>query len=309
MWPSKRPSARRGRSRFTLASVRRRSANAVRLSVSPVSSQVKPSPSTATAVRQQPSTAIEPPRSRPSTTRPAATRTTRRPPRRSADSTRPTSSTMPVNIYAILPRPAARSDSTSVARFSRPGAATRTRSIRGGGFTSLPRKTRAGGLGGAPLAPPGSMRIPDVEQSVVRRGRRGGVAIAAEERASAREAQGFGHAGRPMATEGGPAVPPAQQQRGPEESDLVEQPRGEERAQQLGATLDHDAPQTAPAQLGEGPRQRDAARAARGHHHGHAAGLEPAAPAGVRPQAEDPHRRAPGRARQPAVRRQAQARV
>src|SRR5438552_11698726 len=56
------------------------------------------------------------------------------------------------------------------------GAAKQTRLMSGGEFTSPPRKTRAGGLGGAPLAPPSSMSVfllPALRPLVSRGGRRG----------------------------------------------------------------------------------------------------------------------------------------
>jgi len=52
----------------------------------------------------------------------------------------------------------------SEAGFTPPGAAERPRGMSGGEFTSPSRKTRAGGRGGAPLAPPRSMK-PDVSAS------------------------------------------------------------------------------------------------------------------------------------------------
>jgi len=52
----------------------------------------------------------------------------------------------------------------SEAGFTPPGAAERPRGMSGGEFTSPPRKTGAGGRGGAPLAPPRSMK-PDVSAS------------------------------------------------------------------------------------------------------------------------------------------------
>jgi len=49
-------------------------------------------------------------------------------------------------------------EAASEAGFTPPGAAE-PRGMSGGEFTSSPRRMRAGGLGGAPLAPPGSMTV------------------------------------------------------------------------------------------------------------------------------------------------------
>src|SRR5207247_11283654 len=104
--------------------------------------------------------------------------------------------------------------------------------MSGGEFISPPRKTRAGGPGGAPLAPPGSVRIPELEETVVRWRCGLSAAVAAEERAAAGEVQALPDACRAMAPEGRPAVPPAQEPRGSNARDLLHQPRGPERHQQ-----------------------------------------------------------------------------
>jgi hypothetical protein len=105
MWPSKRPSARIGRSRFTSAPGTSLCANPVRSRVSRVRSQVKPSALAATAVRQQPFTANRRPSGRPAAdgARAHAHHEHVGAPVRAAIS--PTSSTIPVNI-ACLARPA-----------------------------------------------------------------------------------------------------------------------------------------------------------------------------------------------------------
>ena len=112
-----------------------------------------------------------------------------------------------------------------------------------------------------------------------------------------------------MSPEGGPAVASAQHQGCPEERELVEQPGGQEGAQQLGAALHHHAPQPPPTHLSERPPHRDASGPAGGDDHDDAAGFEAAAAPRVGAQADRPHRRAPRRSGQAAVRGHAKARV
>src|SRR5438128_9943445 len=80
------------------------------------------------------------------------------------------------SIIRDAPEPERLCCSASRAGFTPPGVAKRPRSVSGGEFTSPPRKTRAGGLGGAPLAPPSSMSVfllPALRPLVSRGGRRG----------------------------------------------------------------------------------------------------------------------------------------
>ena len=97
-WPPSRPSSRIGRSRLT-GSPARRAPRQLRSRVSRITSAVNVSPSASTTVRQTPLTAIESPCRAPSTTsRPAHASAGRCRRGRSARSTSPSSSTMPVNI-------------------------------------------------------------------------------------------------------------------------------------------------------------------------------------------------------------------
>src|SRR5713226_3872928 len=62
------------------------------------------------------------------------------------------------SIIRDAPEPERLCCSASRTGFIPLGVAKRPRSVSGGELTSPPRKTRAGGLGGAPLAPPSLMR-------------------------------------------------------------------------------------------------------------------------------------------------------
>src|SRR5439155_25995667 len=91
---------------------------------------------------------------------------------------------------------APRSSKRTGARFTRPGAAKRTRAMSGGEFTSPPRKRRAGGLGGAPLAPLSSTKLEFVRLKRFR-------------------AFQYGSAARPPRQGGGHRSPPRMERRQP----------------------------------------------------------------------------------------------
>ena len=62
---------------------------------------------------------------------------------------------------------------------------------------------------------------------------------------------GLGEPLRIRPAEGRQATAPTQQERGPEQRDLVEEPFAQEGAQHLGSALDHQAPDAAALQLAE----------------------------------------------------------
>src|SRR5207247_8189671 len=87
------------------------------------------------------------------------------------------------------------------------------------------------------------LRVPELEIAFACHPRPAGGA--SDQRAEAGQSDGAGDVPGVRSTERGQAAAASQQQRRAEDGDLVEEPLGQERPEQLGAALDHPGPRPA----------------------------------------------------------------